>query len=104
MHRSTFPAGAASFLALTDARHTLSLRVRKGVADCASVAWVLPSPLDGLRKRVPGAYSAKRELFWFMRQDQNVSGLVRFRAISGSQERRIGGHIVEFYNVKDGSA
>ena len=30
--------------------------------------------------------------------------LVRFRAISGSQERHIGSHIVEFYNVKDGSA
>ena len=30
--------------------------------------------------------------------------LVRFRAISGSQERHIGSHIVEFYNVRDGSA
>jgi len=31
-------------------------------------------------------------------------GLVQFRAISGSRERHIGSHIVEFYNVKGGSA
>jgi hypothetical protein len=33
-----------------------------------------------------------------------IADLVRFRAISGSQEHHIGSHIVEFYNVKDGSA
>jgi hypothetical protein len=30
--------------------------------------------------------------------------LVRFRAISGSLERYIASHILEFYNVKDGPA
>jgi DNA repair protein RadC len=35
---------------------------------------------------------------------REVVNLVRFRAISGSQERHIGSHIVEFYNVKDGLA
>jgi integrase len=34
----------------------------------------------------------------------HIKALVRFRTISGSQERHIGSHIVEFYNVKDGLA
>jgi hypothetical protein len=36
-----------------------------------------------------------------MKEKEN---LVRFRTISGSRERHIGSHIVEFYNVKDGPA
>jgi hypothetical protein len=59
--------------------------------------------------RLISGESVRADVRWYeatgpTRQVRLNHYLVRFRAISGSQEHHIGSHIVEFYNVKDGSA
>ena len=82
-----------------------TLKGRRTSPSRTTIRWGT-SPLGATSQGVRPGLTARRKSTRSPRQGAVLisTPLVRFRAISGSRERHIGSHIVEFYNVKDGSA